>query len=373
MKQIIIEANGEYSALDTWIYENRVNCIMLVCGRSIEKQAINEYLLNIPNHLNVRIIRFSDFQPNPCYESVIKGVKMFKEENCDSIIAVGGGSSMDVAKCIKLYSTLPGGGTDGAWLNTTIVANDIPFLAMPTTSGTGSEATRFAVVYYKGAKQSVSDDSCIPGAVLLDSSVLKTLPQYQKKATMCDALCHAIESYWSVNSTNESKDYSKKAIQGILTHMDGYLSNTDDGNAGMLIAANIAGKAINITQTTAGHAMCYKITSLFNIAHGHAAILCDRILFPWMLQNFDKCVDPRGVKYLKETMDEIGMAMGCEDAGTGAQKLEELFNALGLNIPAATDAQYDELKTSVNPVRLKNHPCALDIDTIDFLYHEILR
>ncbi len=373
MEQIIIEANGEYSVLDSWLSKNHVKCAMLVCGRSIEKQAINEYLLNAPKRLNVKILRFSDFQPNPFYESVVKGVKIFREEKCDSIIAVGGGSAMDVAKCIKLYSSLPGDGIDGTWLKNTIVPNNIPFLAMPTTSGTGSEATRFAVVYYKGVKQSVSDYSCIPQAVLLDSSVLKTLPQYQKKVTMCDALCHAIESYWSVNSTNESKDYSKKAIQGILTHMDGYLSNTDNGNAGMLIASNIAGKAINVTQTTAGHAMCYKITSLFNIPHGHAAILCDRILFPWMLQNFDKCVDPRGVKYLKETMDEIGIAMGCEDANTGAKKLEELFNALDLDIPVATETQYEELRTSVNPVRLKNHPCALDIDTIDVLYHEILR
>ena len=84
----------------------------------------------------------------------------------------------------------------------------------------------------------------------MDSNALKTLPLYQKKATMCDALCHAIESFWSVNSTEESKKYSKDAIETIMKHMDGYLHNTDEGNAGMLIAANTAGKAINITQTT---------------------------------------------------------------------------------------------------------------------------
>lgn len=111
----------------------------------------------------------------------------------------------------------------------------------------------------------------------MDASVLKTLPDYQKKATMCDALCHAIESFWSVNSTDKSKEYSMAAIQNVMKHMDGYLANTDEGNAGMLLAANTAGKAINITQTTAGHAMCYKLTSMFSSAHGHAAILCDRV------------------------------------------------------------------------------------------------
>ena len=280
---------------------------------------------------------------------------------------------MDVAKCIKLYSNLSGDGDNGSWLNAEYVQNDIPFLAMPSTAGTGSEATRYAVIYYDGKKQSVTSESFIPGTVLMDPNILITLPLYQKKATMCDALCHAIESYWSVNSTEESKEYSKAAIQSVMKNMEGYLANTEEGRAEMLRAANTAGKAINITQTTAGHAMCYKITSLFRAAHGHAAILCDRMLFPWMIENTDKCIDPRGKEYLKKTLEEIGVAMGCENAETGAAKLEEIFESLGLDVPYATKEQYEELKTSVNPVRLKNHPIELTVDTIDALYHKILR
>jgi alcohol dehydrogenase class IV len=372
MEQRILEANGQYDILDSWFAENHVHCAMLVCGKSITRQKINNYLENLSSRLGVKIIRFMDFQPNPLYESVVRGVELFRAEGCDSIMAVGGGSAMDVAKCIKLYSNLPGDGADGVWLKEDIVPSNIPFLAMPTTSGTGSEATRFAVIYYDGAKQSVSDYSSIPGTVLMDASVLKTLPEYQKKATMCDALCHAIESFWSVNSTDESKEYSKAAIHGVLEHMNGYLANTDEGNAGMHIAANTAGKAINITQTTAGHAMCYKITSLFRSAHGHAAILCDRVLFSWMVENTDKCIDPRGGDYLKATLDEIGQAMGCEDAREGAEKLRSIFDSLDLEVPVATEEQFEILKNSVNPVRLKNHPIALDVNTINTLYHIIL-
>ena len=189
---------------------------------------------------------------------------------------------------------------------------------------------------------------------------------------MCDAICHAIESFWSVNSTDESKEYSKEAIKGILDHMDGYLNNTDVGNTGMLMAAHQAGKAINITQTTAGHAMCYKITSLFGVAHGHAAMLCDRILYPWMIDNMVKCVDSRGLEYLKNTLDEIGIAMGGGDAQSGAEKLKKIFESLELDIPKATEEQYEELKNSVNPVRLKNHPVQLGINDIDKLYHFII-
>lgn len=372
MSQTILEANGQYEVLDSWFEEKHIKCAMLVCGKSITRQKINTYFDELPSRLGVKIVRFMDFQPNPLYENVTEGVNRFRAESCDAIIAVGGGSAMDVAKCIKLYSDLPGDGREGGWLKEAIIPNDIPFLAMPTTSGTGSEATQFAVIYFDGAKQSVSDYSCIPGTVLMDASVLKTLPLYQKKATMMDALCHAIESFWSVNSTEKSKEYSRAAIQAVLKHMDGYLANTEEGNAGMLKAAHTAGQAINITQTTAGHAMCYKITSLFHSAHGHAAILCDRVLFPWMAENTDKCTDPRGEEYLKATLDEIGRTMGCKDATEGAEKLRSIFDSLELEVPAATAEQFEILKNSVNPVRLKNHPIALDVDTIDILYHNIL-
>ena len=372
MVQRIITARDNYIEFDQWIRENGCKKILMVCDGSIwHMDGFNKHLEEVEK-TGVEMIGFRDFQPNPLYESVVKGVELFKAEQCDSIMAVGGGSAMDVAKCIKLYSGCAGDGAEGSWLKAEIIPNDIPFIAMPTTAGTGSEATRYAVVYYEDAKQSITSESFIPDAVLMDPNALKTLPEYQKKATMCDALCHAIESFWSVNSTDESKEYSKVAIQGVLENMKGYLANTDEGNAGMLQAAHTAGKAINITQTTAGHAMCYKITSLFRSAHGHAAVLCDRVLFSWMVENTDKCIDPRGEGYLKTMLDEIGRAMGCGNAREGAEKLRSIFDSLGLEVPTATAEQFEILKNSVNPVRLKNHPIALDVDTIDALYHRIL-
>lgn len=372
MGQRILEANGNYEVLDSWFSENHVTSAMLVCGESIKRQSINEYLGSVSSRLGIEVVRFMGFQPNPLYENVVNGVKLFQERSCDAIVAVGGGSAIDVAKCIKLYSGLPGDGAGGEWLKAEHIPNSIPFLAIPTTAGTGSEATRFAVIYFEGAKQSVSDYCCIPGTVLLDASMLRSLPDYQKKATMMDALCHAIESFWSVNSTDESKEYSKEAIQGVIKHMDAYFANTDEGNAGMLLAANAAGKAINMTQTTAGHAMCYKITSLFGFAHGHAAALCDRVLYPWMIDNIDKCCDPRGAEYLARTLYEIAVAMGCKNAKEGAKKLNEIFDSLELEVPKATAEQFELLKSSVNPVRLKNHPITLVVNTIDELYHMIL-
>lgn len=370
MEQKII---SDYFELNDWLRENTCKTVLLVCDGSIRyMESLNQYLKKIENS-GIEIIPFKNFQPNPQYESVIDGVGLFRSKNCDSIIAVGGGSAMDVAKCIKAYASMDGNGDNGKYLKQEIAANSIPLLAMPTTAGTGSEATRYAVIYFEGKKQSVTSNSLIPQTVLMNPDALKTLPMYQRKSTMMDALCHAIESFWSVNSTDESKAYSREAIKNILAYMDGYLQNTDEGNSGMLMAAHIAGKAINITQTTAGHAMCYKLTSIYGIAHGHAAILCDRILYPWMIENTYKCIDPRGREYLVQTLDEIGQAMGCCSAIEGAKRLQDIFQSLSFEVPEASDEQFCKLTVSVNLDRLKNHPIALDEAIINELYHKILR
>jgi len=373
MNQIIITANNNYAAIDSWLTDKKVNKIFLVGAGSVRRQQAFKNYLDRLSDKGIAVIYFADYQPNPSYDSVVKGVSLFRKEHCDGILAVGGGSAMDVAKCVKLFCNMAGDGRDGDFLKQEIKPDAIPFLAVPTTAGTGSESTRYAVIYYEGVKQSVTHESSIPDTVLMDSSVLNTLPLYQKKATMMDAFCHAIESFWSVNSTEESKRYSGEAIKIVLANMDGYLSNTEAGNANMLLAANTAGKAINITQTTAGHAMCYKITSLFGVAHGHAAILCVRKLFPWMIQHTKDCIDPRGEAYLKETLLDVAFSMGCDTPEEAAYKLEKLFTDLKLEVPVATEEQFVQLKESVNPVRLKNHPVSLTEKVIDMLYHHILR
>lgn len=368
-EQQILISNSDYKEIDTYLTNSGHTKILLVCDDSIKYFTLNRYFETLEERLQIKIIRFSDFKPNPHYASVVKGVELLNKEACSLIIAVGGGSSMDVAKCIKLYSNMD---HSQNYLYQPIVPNDIALMAIPTTAGTGSEATRFAVIYYNNEKQSVSDYSCIPSTVVFDPSLLKTLPDYQKKSTMLDALCHAIESYWSVNSTAESKKYAETAIKNIFIHKDAYFANDDDGNFGMLQAANLAGKAINITQTTAGHAMCYKLTSLYGISHGHAAALCVAQLFPYMITHIEKCIDPRGTTYLQAVFNQLARAMECDCALEATQKFNNLLSSLALHIPTATEQDFEVLKNSVNPVRLKNNPIALDTDAIDTLYHQIL-
>ena len=369
MNQHIIKANGNDEELGKYLASLDLSKLLLVCDDSLQFLKVKEFFDSLENEYGIKVVKFSDFKPNPLYESVVKGVDVFHEEECDAIFAVGGGSAMDVAKCIKLYSNMD---NSINFLEQEIVPNDVKLMAMPTTAGTGSEATKFAVIYFDGVKQSVADDSCIPSVVVFDTSVLETLPEYQKKSTMLDALCHSVESFWSVNSTDESRRYSKQAFELILENKDGYFNNDPGANEKMLEASHIAGKAINITQTTAGHAMCYKLTSLYEIAHGHAAALCDSKLIPFMVNNIDLCIDNRGGEFLSGIFDEMAKTMSCETQDEMANKFDKLVDDLELPKPSAKDQDFVELVSSVNPTRLKNHPIRLTEETIEMLYHQIL-
>ncbi len=368
-EQEILTAGENYVELDNYIQKNGFKTVFLVCGKSISFLEVGKYFNMVESRLGIKVIRFSDFQPNPLYDSVERGVALFNTEGCDAIFAVGGGSAIDVAKCIKLYSNM---NHEVNYLEQEIVPNDIPLMVIPTTAGTGSEATRYAVIYYNGEKQSVADDSCIPSTVLMDASVLNTLPDYQKKATMLDALCHAIESYWSVKSTDESKEYSKLAIEMIFKYKELYLSNDKIGNERMLEAANVAGKAINITQTTAGHAMCYKITGLYGIAHGHAAAICISKLWRYMITNVENCIDPRGKDYVETIFEDIARAMGANGKADAVNIFDKFLESLNLDNPKAQKEDYNLLCQSVNPVRLKNNPIRLECDAILDIYKKIV-
>lgn len=297
--------------------------LFLVCRGSFDRLGIAEYIKSLDP------VRFSGFTPNPKMEEVMEGVKAFKASNCDSIIAVGGGSPIDVAKCIKHYSE-----------------SEAPLIAIPTTSGTGSESTHFAVVYENGKKLSVAAPNLLPEVVILEPATLRNVPEYTRKATMLDALCHAIESHWAKKATAESREIAERAIKLILDNKDAYLANSAEGNRGMMEAANLAGQAINITTTTAAHAMCYKITSKYGFQHGHAAAIC-----------------------LPEVWAYID-----DNSGITRNEFIALIDELGMEYPTSDNPKEDieELADSVNLQRLSNSPVSFSRDELVKMYENII-
>lgn len=194
----------------------RARKALVVCGQTYHRSFVKPFLEGLPLH----IVYFSEFTPNPAYEDILNGVRLLGRQGCDVILSVGGGSVIDVAKCINAFA------------NTNACIDAIPpvqkgpllpHICLPTTAGSGSEATRFAVIYHRGEKRSVADEALLPGYVILEPAFLKTLPAYQRGSTLMDALCQAIESYWSVRSTAESKRYAESAIRQIARHYESYL------------------------------------------------------------------------------------------------------------------------------------------------------
>ncbi len=325
-------------------------------------------------------VMFSDFTPNPLYEQVCNGIDLLKSEECDTILAVGGGSAIDVAKCIKL-AVLAQEGNDAIippLVNTRVACDGtkLPFIAIPTTAGTGSESTHNAVMYYEGAKQTVTNDAVLPDVAILEPSVLQTLPLYQKKCTMMDALCQGIESWWSVNSTEESYEYSRKTIELIMANWRKYIFNNDDEAAAkIMLAANYGGRAINITQTTAAHAMSYKITSLYKLPHGHAVAVCLPEIWEYMIHHMNKCLDKRGQDYLNTIFNNIAQSMGADTPMEAISVFRDMMRQMELINPISNNLPSDILllTSSVNPIRLKNNPVELDEKTISILYKIIIK
>ena len=295
-------------------------------------------------------------------------------------MAVGGGSAIDVAKCIKLAVLAKEGNSAliPPLVSTRVECDGskIPFIAIPTTAGTGSESTHNAVMYYEGAKQTVTNDGVLPDYAILEPTVLKTLPLYQKKCTMMDALCQGIESWWSVNSTEKSYEYSRKAIELIMTNWHKYIfENDDEAAAQIMLAANYGGRAINITATTAAHAMSYKITSLYGLPHGHAVAVCLPEIWQYMVGHSRLCIDVRGEDYILDIFKKIAKAMGHHSASEAILQFRSMMHVMDLDRPESKN-RIDDIKvlsSSVNPVRLKNNPVQLDLNAITDLYETIVK
>lgn len=363
--QTIINGAGSVSKIQEILSSIYSKKFLLICDSAFDFLGAKKVFEN----LNLRYVRFSDFTPNPQYDDVAKGVEIFNKENCDTIVAIGGGSAIDVAKCIKLFCKMK---KEENYLRQEFSDSGVPLIAIPTTAGTGSESTRYAVIYFEGVKQSVTHESIVPNFAILDPDLLKTLPPYQKKCTMLDALCQGIESWWSVNSTDESKDYSKKAVELIIKNYKEYIFGDSPSAAAEIInASNLAGKAINITQTTAAHAMSYKMTSLYKIPHGHAVAVGLPYIWEYMISHIENCIDRRGEEYLWDIFRRIAKSMGQENPESAIAFFRKLLKELEIYEPSISDEELKILSDSVNPTRLKNNPVALRREEIPLLYKRI--
>lgn len=356
-EQAVYRGTGAIRELKGILEKQGARKLFLVAG----SLAASDTMKAVWSATGIPYVLFRDFSPNPRYEEVENALQKFRTEGCNAVAGMGGGSAIDVAKCVKYFSQTP-------------ERDDIGLTAIPTTAGTGSEATRFAVVYKQGKKQSIDHESIVPDAVILDGGYLKGLPEYQKKATLLDALCQAVESQWSIHATDESRGFASQAISLILSNQKDYLAGDVSRNQALLEAAYLSGKAINLTQTTAAHAMSYQITSLFSLAHGHAVALCLPYVWKYLCQHMESCIDPRGAAHLSEVMLELSRAFGGREIEDGYRQFLNLIREMRMEERRTiSDRQLSDLTDSVNLKRLKNTPVELSKETLRELYRNIFR
>ena len=225
----------------------------------------------------------------------------------DAFIAVGGGTVIDTAKLLRGFS-------------------GVPFLAVPTTAGTGAETTRFAVYYDHRKKCSADDVRYLPTDQVLIPEFCDSASAYQKASCAFDAYAQAVESLWARGATEESKGYARRALELMK-------------NGQQLLGSYWAGRAIDISRTTAAHALSYYLTATYGLPHGHAVYM----VFPYVCRANGH---PEYVKVVPEL-----------------QTLREFAASRGLDWGNLVSA----LLAHVNPQRLANNPAPITAGAFDMV------
>lgn len=299
----------------------------------------NGSLDKIKSHLKGNRVEHTDnIEPNPSCDNIKEAVELAQSMKADIIIALGGGSVMDTAKCVAIIMT-NGGEPEDYMAGKAINVAGLPLYCIPTTSGTGSEVTNVAVVSDKkaGLKRPVVSPYMLPKYALIIPSLTLSVPKRITAETGWDAFSHAIEAYWNKESNPISDAIAKDAIKLILDNIVKVYDNGNDleARANMSLASLMAGIAFAETRTTALHGLSFRMTSHYNMSHGRA---CTLTLLPFMREIYNSgnkkledlikslCYPSFDCLYneVKAKLIHTGMAITLKEANIPNDRIEEL-------------------------------------------------
>ncbi len=268
------------------IKENNCSHPLIVTGKSSVRLKLVENLENILHNAELDCSVFSDTVPNPTTDNVNQAVKIYKENNCDCIIGLGGGSAMDCAKAVGTQIVLPNKPLS-KMKGVLKIRKRLPLLiAIPTTAGTGSETTVASVIVDSQTrhKYAISDFCLIPDYAVLDEKLTVTLPSKLTATTGMDAFTHAIEAYIGKSCTNETKKLSEEAIKLIFENLPIAYNEPNNLQArkNMLIASYKAGCAFTVSYVGYVHAIAHSLGGKYDIGHG----LANAVILPYVLNSY---------------------------------------------------------------------------------------
>jgi alcohol dehydrogenase class IV len=359
MKIEVIRKTNSLNILPKIISDLKYKNLFIVTGRkSYETSSAKKIINKISSKVN--ITRFSNFNTNPRIRDALRGAKIFHKNKCECIISIGGGSVIDMGKLINAFQAYKNKEYELVEGKVKIKKKLKYNIVLPTTAGTGSEATHFAVCYINKKKYSLASKNLLPEFVIIDPLLMKSMTRYLAASSAFDALSQSIESMWSVNSTIQSRKFSRKAINLIMNNLYNSVNKKDlKALTKMAEAAHYSGKAINITKTTAPHALSYTIAAMLKISHGHSVA----IIFGYF---FEINEDPNLTKLyssrkLINIMKNIYRLMSVKNAVNAKRKWFEMMNRCGLEhnqkrLKLNEEKKVEKIIDSVNLERLNNHP-----------------
>lgn len=250
--------------------------VLVVTDKALKELGLAERALAGLIDAGVNLHWYAGVDPDPTFAHVVEGSRVLRSAGCTAVVAVGGGSSMDAAKIIAC--TRSSDESPDKWVGLNKTPEDIvPIYAVPTTSGTGSEATMGAVIKdpAEKLKHIIVAEGLLPQAVALDPELLLGLPAPVTAATGIDALTHGIEAYICIWDRGTRKENGRLAVQGVFRWLERAMQNPGDieSRQGMAVAAYHAGIAINQVGVGNVHAIAHQLGARFGIPHGQANAL----------------------------------------------------------------------------------------------------
>lgn len=251
---------------------------LIVTGRHVGRSPMMDQLKSMLTKHHLACSVFDGITGEPTDRMIREGVEAYRRESCDMIIGLGGGSPLDSAKAIAAMAVLPGNIPD--YIGKSIEGDLPPLVAIPTTSGTGSETTKFTVITDSATdvKMLLKGESLIPDLAVLNPEYCEDMPKKVTACTGLDALTHAVEAFTSVKAFPLTDTLAASAIRRILKYLPVAFDNGYDTEAReqMLTAAFEAGLCINNSSVTLVHGMSRPIGALFHVPHGMSnAMLLD--------------------------------------------------------------------------------------------------
>lgn len=341
--QNIIVGKGSLAKLPEVAEKSGGKKAFIISGPHLNKMGIVQSCVDALKAKGIESSVFTETEGNPSVETVDKATEVFKISGADFIVALGGGSPMDVAKAVGVVAKYGGSITEYEGADK-VPGDIIPLIAVPTTAGTGSEVTAFSVItdHSRNYKLTVFSYKLIPSYAILDAKLLTTAPVSVAAACGIDAMVHALEAYISTAASPFSDAMAEKALELIGANIRCYVANRGDIEAAenMLVGSLFAGIAFSWARLGDVHAMSHPVSAYFNVPHGVAnAILLPTIVEYNMLADKGKYLNiynyiaqlPASpeeftadmlVDELLDLNESLGIPAGLEEVGVTKDKFD---------------------------------------------------